>query len=186
MAADERLLVIANDTVGGDDLVDEVRRRAGEGGSVHVVVPGGEQLDDPTQDHTVVGGGPTGSATGFGDPQTTDHEESSGTTSTPPGGPASARETIPEKEQARIILEHVLSRLEGVAEKVTGEVGPSDPVEAAKAAVSGGGYDGVVLATVKAGASKLVGKDLPSQVDKAVDVPVATVYGEQTHPAEAE
>ena len=184
--ADTRCLVIANETVGGDDLEEEVRRRS-EGGSltVHVVVPGGEEAartDDG--DQAIVGGG-TGQQAG--DPKVPDHESTSGTTDTPRGGPASDHGgELSAPNRARVILEHVLDRLERVAEDVTGEVVMAGPVEAARDAVASRTYDEVVLATPKAGASKIVGKDLPSRVEEAIDVPLTTVFAERSDPRAAE
>ena len=184
--ADERYLVIANETVGGDDLLEEVRKREGESAAFHVVVPAGTEVgrggDDDQELAAGGGSGPT-----VGDPRVRDHETVSGTTDTPPGGPASAHEgDLPPADRARIILEHVLGRLERVAKQVTGEVVPTDAVEAAEAAVAGGEYREVILATPPAGGSKLVGQDLPSRVEKVVDVPVTTVIADRTDPRTVE
>ena len=193
--ADTRCLVIANETVGGDDLEEEVRRRS-EGGtaSFHVVVPGGEEAEprvfvDPgtsgdDRGQAMVGGGTAQQA---GDREAPDGETTSGTTGTPRGGPASDRGgELSAPNRARVILEHVLDRLERVAEDVTGEVVMAGPVEAARDAVASRNYDEVVLATPKAGASKIVGKDLPSRVEEAIDVPLTRVFAERSDPRAAE
>lgn len=184
----KRYLVIANETVGGDDLVDEVRRRSEQDvAAFHVVVPGGEDTQSrSSQDTSVAGGGPTGPLA-FGDPKSGDPSTTSGATDAPPGGPTSGPSgRLAPSDEARVVLEQVLDRLHAVAEEVTGEVGPPDPIDAARDALDRARYDEVVLATPRAGASKLVGQDLPRRLEQAVDVPVTTVFGERSEPREAQ
>ena len=183
-----RYLVIANETVGGDDLVTEVRDRAGEGNSFHVLVPGTEEPESESgQDAGVAGGGPVGAAT-FGDPKVGRSSRSSGTTDTPPGGSSdTATGGRPSStDAASIILEQVVGRLEGVSGEVTGQVTGADAVEAARRALAEQRYEEIILATPPAGASKLIRKDLEHQLEQAVDVPVTTVHAPRTDPREAE
>ena len=185
----ERYLVIANETVGGDELVEEVRRRAGAGQiAVHVLVPSAEAPETSGGQSAAVAGGGVTSTASFGDPGHTHGSETSGTTGARPGDATdlggSAR--LGPHEQARVVLQHVVGRVERVAQEVTGEVGPPDLVEGARAALAAGRYDGIILATPSAGASTLVGQDLPHKLSRAVDVPVTTVHAPRTDPAQLE
>lgn len=178
-----RYLIIANETVGGDELVDEVRRRAGTDASFHVVVPaygddeGGGGRGDVADSPVVAGGGPT-SAGSFADPAMASNPQRTET-----GG---ARGDVSARESARLLLEHVIGRVEEAGDDVTGDVGQPDAIEAARDALADGTYDEIILATPHAGASKVVGQDLPSRLEQAVDVPVTTVYGKRAEPRATE
>ena len=183
-----RYLVIANETVGGDDLVEEVRSRAGQGTAFHVVVPSltEREYGDGTDTAAVAGGGPT--ATSFAAPSAGSPSTTSGTTDTPPGGKTGAggESGLTPMNQAQLILEQVLDRLRRVTDEVTGEVGEPDPVEAARQAMMAADYDGIVLATPPAGASKIVAQDVPHSLERAVDVSVTTVHADPADPRAAE
>lgn len=183
-----RYLVIANETVGGDELVEEVRRRVQrEQSSFHVVVPAltSDEVPADGMDVAVAGGGTTSTAS-YADPKTgRDAESPSGTTGTPGGGVASGGERDPA-DDTRMLLLQVMDRLQRVAEDVSGDVGASDPEQAATDALAGAAYDGLILATPPPGASKVVGRDLSHRIEKAVDIPVTTVHAERTDPRTAE
>jgi hypothetical protein len=170
-----RYLVIANETVGGDDLVEQVRRRASdEQAAFHVVVPEITATETgESNDAAVAGGGPT-STMSFGDPKAGGLRE-------PDSG-----DDLTHTDESRVLLGHVLDRLQPVAGEVTGEVGAPDPIEAARKAVAAGSYDEVILATPPAGASKLVAQDLPHRLERALDVPVTVVHAPRSDPRAAE
>lgn len=73
-----------------------------------------------------------------------------------------------------------------MATDVSGEVGPSDPEQAARDAVAGGQYDGMILATPPPGAAKLIGRDLTQRIEHGVKIPVTTVHAERTDPRAAD
>ena len=184
----KRCLVIANETVGGDGLVEKIRSRAeGEELVVHVVVPSLSPRETPEhgQDETVIGGGPT-STTTFADPEVGHKPSTSQTTGADTEGVERLGGDPSPARQSQIILTEVVERLEAVAAEVTGELGPADPVDAVTQALAAGSYDEVVVATPSPGASKLVGQDLDQRMSRAVDVPLTTVHAPRTDPRDAE
>ena len=185
----KRCLVIANETVGGDGLLDEIRSRAeGEELAVHVVVPSLSPREAPQhgQDETVIGGGPTGSTGSFADPEVGHKPSTSQTTGADTEGVERLGGDPSPAQQSQIILTEVVERLERVAAEVTGELGPADPVDAVTQALAAGSYDEVVVATPPPGASKLVGQDLDQRMSRAVDVPLTTVHAPRTDARDAE
>ncbi|MDX1658977.1 MAG: hypothetical protein R3343_09175 [Nitriliruptorales bacterium] len=137
-----RYLVVANQTLGGEQLRDELRSRAESDGdaSFHVLVPA-----TPPDQFTF-------------------HTEG---------------EAIAVAEDR---LEEARRRFGDLGAEVTGEVGDANPVAAVGDALREGDYDEVILSTLPPGISKWLGMDLPSRIQRSVDLPVTLVTGE---PAEA-
>ena len=161
----KRYLVIAHKTLGGDDLVKEVRRRTDQNiAAVHVVVPGGvvaaaahESFDsyDGSEGHE-----------DHGDQR--DHEE---------------RFSGGRSDESRLLLAWVLDRLHTVAEEITGEVCREDPVAVVRDAVAAVRYDEVLLATPPADALGDSDSERPiaeqvAQAARRAGVTVTTIYGE--------
>jgi nucleotide-binding universal stress UspA family protein len=65
------------------------------------------------------------------------------------------------QENAQRRLDEALERLHAAGVEATGEVGAADPMEAIRDAVSAGGYAGLIISTLPAGASRWVHMDLP-------------------------
>lgn len=140
-----RYLVVANQTLGGEHLVEELRRCLDRGpASFHVIVP----ATHPKHQWTWTEG----------------------------EAAAIAQER----------LDRALKRFRGLgAEEVTGEVGPERPIEAIGDALRSGDFDGVVLSTLPAGASRWLNQDLPSRVERSFDLPVSHVIAEPEQPVRA-
>ena len=132
-----RYLVIANQTLGGESLLEEVRSRrdADANASFHVVVPA-----TPPDQFTF-------------------HTE----------GEAIA--------VAKERLEEELERLQGLGVEATGEVGDHDPLNAVRDAVRDEDFDGIILSTLHVTVSRWLRMDLPSRVERHVDLPVTHVEG---------
>ena len=72
-------------------------------------------------------------------------------------------------------LDAVIERLRALGAEATGEVGPSDPVQAVLDACRSREVDEVILSTLPPGISRWLGLDVPSQLKGAVHVPVTVV-----------
>jgi hypothetical protein len=68
-----------------------------------------------------------------------------------------------------------LDRLHHDGIEATGEVCDNDPVEPVKALVAKRTFDEIVLSTLPPGISRWLHRDLPSRLQRAVDVPVTVL-----------
>lgn len=163
-----RYLVIANQTLGGEELLHVVRERMARGdASFHVLVPG-----TPPRDLVWAGAYDAFlAAEGFVPPITApvedDDEEDEGL--------AVARER----------LETALARLRSLGATADGEVGDPDPVLAVCRALDKERFDEVIVSTLPAGISRWIAMDLPSRIARKVDVPVTHVPAHEPADAEA-
>ena len=155
-----RYLVIANQTLGGEELLEVVRDRMARGdASFHVLVPG-------TAPRELVWAGAYDAflaAEGFVPPVSVPEPEEDGDTED--DGLAVARER----------LATALARLRGLGAVADGEVGDPDPVVAACQALERERFDEVILSTLPAGLSKWIAMDLPSRFARKLDVPLTHV-----------
>jgi len=165
-----RYLVIANQTLGGEELLRVVGERMARGGaSFHVLVPG-------TAPRELVWAGAYDAflaAEGFVPPVTvTDEDED---VDDEDDGLAVARER----------LQTALTRLHALGAVADGEVGDPDPVLAICQALEKERFDEVILSTLPAGISKWIAMDLPSRVARKVDVPVTHIQAHEPADVEA-
>jgi hypothetical protein len=130
------ILVLANETIGGKNLLDTVLRRRDEaGGDVHfhVVVP----LTRPRHGNVVYD------------------------------------EAVREGAQVRVDLALAFMREQGI--EGTGEVGDSDPYNAAMDAIAERHIDEVIVSTLPAAASGWLRRDLPERLREGSGLPVEHV-----------
>ncbi|MGH9033805.1 MAG: amino acid permease, partial [Acidimicrobiia bacterium] len=119
----DRYLVVANRTVGGEHLLDEVRRRLAAGPCrFHVVVP-----MTPVAEHGSWSEGHS-------------------------------------RTEAQRRLDVALARFRELGAEVTGELGDPSPVLAIGDALRGEAFDGIILSTLRPGASRWLKLDLPHRV----------------------
>lgn len=154
-----RYLVVANETLGGPELYDEVRARAqGGDAQVHVVVPASHAEGEPAA--------PTGAVAG-------------GTTSTQPAADPGVSGQDPDTARRAAFdrMKEAVARFEDLGiGAVDGEVGDPDAETAvADAFASHGPFDEVIVATPPASLSKWVKMDLASKIEREHDVPVTHV-----------
>lgn len=148
-----RYLIVANQTLGGEELLREVEERIERGEArFHVVVP----MVEPTLEAT--DWAPQDPA--FGIPRRT-------------------AATTGAVEEARRRSEH---RLHAMIESITslggdadGEVGSTDPVRAVSSVLDREGFDEVIVSTLPAGISRWLKLDLASRVARLADCPVTTI-----------
>lgn len=143
-----RFLVVANQTLGGEALTEQVRARLADhpGSLFYVVVPA------------------THSA----------HYAAAAST----GEEAAAPAPTPDERgvaEAKGRLRHALEQFRRVGAEVAGEVGPPDPIEAVEAVLRREEFDEVLVSTLPPGISRWLGLDLPRRLERRWHVPVSTV-----------
>lgn len=134
-----RYLVVANRTLGGERLLEQLRQRVEAGScSLHVLVPASPDQQGWTHDENL------------------------------------------DRERARLRMELALERFGELGCEVTGEIGDPRPVDAVLDVMLDGEYDEILLSTLPTGASRWLGMDTVSRVQRAVSVPVVHVEAEET------
>jgi hypothetical protein len=145
------ILVVANQTLGGEHLVALVRERVKEGArEVWIVVP----ATVPPPDRAPVAPRP-----GLGV-----------TAAFVPAGEQPDPRTV-----ARTRLELGKERLGELGVQVGGEVGDEDPFQAVSDVLERRRFDEVIISTLPSGLSNWLRSDLPSRVRRTFEVPVTTV-----------
>ena len=153
-----RYLVVANQTLGGDQLIQAVRERMFHGPSQFwVLVPATKPAHLAERYGTgypfKLGGDPFGSAAS--------------------GGAGHAIESGTSLAQQRLDME--LQRLHEAGADADGEVGDPDPLKAISNALSGQQFDEIILSTLPRGRSRWLRQDLPGQVKKKFGIPLTHV-----------
>ncbi len=147
-----RYLVVANQTLCGPELTEEIRKRLDEPCYFYVLVPNTRAVDyyslaaaggHVPMPHLIVECG-----------QSADEEATA---------------------QARRRLDHLLGRLEELGAKAEGELGHENPVTAIANALESREFDEVILSTLPQPISRWLRMDLPHQVQRRCGVPVVTV-----------
>ncbi len=82
-------------------------------------------------------------------------------------------------EQAQKRLDAQLAKIAAASYDATGELGDPDPLRAVQAVLARASFDGIILSTLPAGASRLVGADLPSRVRRVTRLPVTYLPGKE-------
>lgn len=151
-----RYLVVANQTLGGARLREEIRKRLeAEPCSFHVLVPNTHAVDY----HGVP-------AAGGMVPMPTLITAS---------GPATDEEATAE---ARSRLDRVLLQLHELGADVEGELGDADPLVAVTDALAGHRFDEVIISTLPHRVSRWLRADLPRHVQRRSGLPVTTIVSE--------
>ena len=150
---------MANQTLGGDRLMDEIRERmVTKACSFYVLVP------------AIPAKGLNTAAAAFAAPET--------------GVPARTMAGALEREEAerkraqmttRSRLSQLLDQIRAEGGKAEGDVCDSDPVKAIDLALQEGPFDEIIISTLPLGASRWLGLDVPHRVERRFKVPVTTV-----------
>jgi hypothetical protein len=144
----QRYMVVANQTLGGDELLAAVRERMAAGpGEFWVVVPATPVNSmTPIVPMPVMGGVPM-----------------------LPGSPEDGRRVAEQK------LQEELQRLRAAGATVDGAVGDPDPVRAVGEALEGGRFDEVIVVTLPTHLSRWLHQDLPHRLQHKFHVPVTHI-----------
>jgi hypothetical protein len=147
-----RYLVVANQTLAGPELSEEIRKRLEEPCYFYVLVPNTRATDYYSL-----------AAAGGHVPMPSLIIEC---------GPAADEEAT---AQAQRRLDHLLGRLEELGVKAEGELGHANPLKAIANALESREFDEVILSTLPQPISRWLGMDLPRQVQRRCGVPVVTI-----------
>jgi GABA permease len=172
-----RYLVVANQTLGGDQLVGVIRERMAAGPShFHLLVPAtpADELDPEYLARADEAARPAAAAGAEGlDRKQARHlledelDEVDHTESVEDHGRRLARER----------LTHELARLRGLGADASGEVGVADPVAAIEVVLHRWEFDEVILSTLPGRSSRWLARDLPKRIRRSVNLPVTHVTG---------
>ena len=144
-----KYLVVANQTLGGEHLIDEVRRRAAVGpSSFYVVVP---------NTHAV------------------DAARASGAPLAPSAVMSSEDEDHRATLTAQSRLHEALNRLRAEGLDARGDLGDPEPLTAIGDALALEQFDEIIISTLPTGVSRWLGMDLPSRAERRFKLPVTTV-----------
>jgi hypothetical protein len=146
-----RVLIVANQTLGGDTLVEAVQDRIRQGPcEFWIVVPA------TPSSQLVVRRTPGGSVMPASRPASPDHQESGSTS-------------------ARRRLAAGLARLREAGATSDGEVGDASPLRAIGECLARQQFDEIILSTLPSGASRWLRQDLPSRIQRKFDLPLAHI-----------
>jgi GABA permease len=147
-------MVLANQTLGGEDLDRVIRERVGAGPcEFWVVVPA-----TPVQ-----------------------HLEPALLATPVMGGMPSVQGTPEEAQRAAVAkLEAALARLRALGVTADGAVGDPDPLRAATDALAGREVDEIIVATLPSRLSRWLRQDLPTRLEHKLHLPVTHVASRET------
>ena len=156
-----RYLVVANQTLGGEELWVVIRERMGSGDChFHLVVPatpGGQQdaRDAEGPDHEEAR-------------RLLEHElDDAGTGAGEDLGRRLARERMRSQ----------LDRMRELGASVSGEIGVADPVDAVRVVLHRWEFDEVILSTLPGRRSRWLAADLPTKIRRGSRLPVTQITG---------
>ena len=143
-----RYLVVANQTLGGEELWGAIRERiAGGDCHFHLLVPAtpAAQLDPGSTTEVVEAEGGTGEDLG--------------------------------RRLARPRMRHELDRMRELGASVSGEIGVADPVDAVRVVLHRWEFDEVILSTLPGRRSRWLAADLPTKIRRGFKLQVTQVTG---------
>jgi GABA permease len=145
---------VANQTLGGQELLDAIRDRMTRGPAEFWVVAPATPTTHLTPDFGAI----------------------SGAFPIDPGVLPTAAEVRDEGiAVAKSNLETELSRLREIGATADGAVGDPDPMAAIEEAVAHRQFDEIILSTLPPGISRWLALDLPHRVRRKIDVPLAVI-----------
>ncbi len=152
-----RYLVVANQTLGGDDLEDELRKRIEAGpSSFYVLVPNTRAANY----HVIpVAGGHVPMPT-----MVTSYR------------PESDKEATAEARQR---LDQLVSALTAMGVEAEGHLGSAHPLKGIEEALADREFDEVIMSTLPRRASRWLQADLPHQVERRYGLPVTTIISKR-------
>jgi GABA permease len=148
-----RYLIVANQTLGGDELVELVKKRAkAEPSEFFIVVPATPVMEMVVgaEAMSVIGGSTLAIST-----------------------PEHARELAQQR------LDAALAQLRAAGAKVEGHVGDRSPMHAVETVMKGRKFDEIIVSTLPKRVSRWLRQDLPRRLENKTQLPVTLVGGER-------
>jgi hypothetical protein len=174
-----RYLVVANQTLGGEELWAAIRERmAGGDCHFHLVVPAtpAGQLDPGSVAAAAEAGREEGGAGDERDRQAArellEHELDD------PGGGPSGEDL--GRRLARERMRQQLDRMRELGASVSGEIGVADPVDAVRVVLHRWEFDEVILSTLPGRRSRWLAADLPTKIRRGFGLQVTQITGRTT------
>jgi hypothetical protein len=171
--------VVANQTLGGAELLDLVRARMAQGPcDFSILVPAtspGSAAGTPANGSTANGStanGSTGNGTGSTGSAGNTGSTGNGTGSTGTGS-SDALEADPATPQLR--LDAARDRFARLGAVVEGRVSDPDPLRAVEKAMARLAFDEVIISTLARGSSRWWRQDLPTRVQRRYHKPVTVI-----------
>ena len=174
-----RYLVVANQTLGGEELWAAIRERiAGGDCHFHLVVPAtpAGQLDPSFTAEAAREGGPGGAGDEGLDRRTARQLLEDELDDTAP------RESGEDlgRQLARQRMRSQLDRMRELGASVSGEIGVADPVDAVRVVLHRWEFDEVILSTLPGRRSRWLAADLPTKIRRGFKLPVTQITGTPT------
>ena len=171
-----RYLVVANQTLGGEELWDAIRERVGGGDChFHVLVPAtpAGQLDPGFTAAAVEGD--QGEAVG---PEGLDRRTARQLLEDEldEADPRDSGEDL-GRRLARERMRSQLDRMRELGASVSGEIGVADPVDAVRVVLHRWEFDEVILSTLPGRRSRWLAADLPTKIRRGFRLPVTQITG---------
>lgn len=175
-----RYLVVANQTLGGDELLTAIRERMAGGDShFHLLVPAtpAGQLDPGSAGGTSEAGGQAAGAGPEGLDRSTARQLLEDELDD--ADPKDSGEDL-GRRLARQRMRHQLDRMRELGASVSGEIGVADPVDAVGVVLHRWEFDEVILSTLPGRRSRWLAADLPTKIRRGFKLPVTQVTGATT------
>ena len=175
-----RYLVVANQTLGGDELLTAIRERMAGGDShFHLLVPAtpAGQLDPGSLGGTGEAGGQAAGAGPEGLDRSTARQLLEDELDD--ADPKDSGEDL-GRRLARQRMRHQLDRMRELGASVSGEIGVADPVDAVGVVLHRWEFDEVILSTLPGRRSRWLAADLPTKIRRGFKLPVTQVTGATT------
>jgi hypothetical protein len=174
-----RYLVVANQTLGGEELWAAIRERiAGGDCHFHLVVPAtpAEQLDPGSTAEAAKGTAPGGAVDEGLDRRTARQllEDELDDTDTGTSGEDLGRQLARQRMRSQ------LDRMRELGASVSGEIGVADPVDAVRVVLHRWEFDEVILSTLPGRRSRWQAADLPTKIRRGFKLPVTQITGATT------
>ena len=171
-----RYLVVANQTLGGEELWAAIRERiAGGDCHFHLVVPAtpAGQLDPGFTAEAAREGGAGDEGLDRRTARQLLEDELDD------AAPRESGEDL-GRQLARQRMRSQLDRMRGLGASVSGEIGVADPVDAVRVVLHRWEFDEVILSTLPGRRSRWLAADLPTKIRRGFKLPVTQITGTPT------
>jgi hypothetical protein len=168
-----RYLVVANQTLGGEELWAAIRERmAGGDCHFHLLVPAtpADQLDPGTGGAAAEGGSEAVGAEGLDRRTARQLLEDE----LDDADPRESGEDL-GRRLARERMRGELDRMRELGASVSGEIGVADPVDAVRVVLHRWEFDEVILSTLPGRRSRWLAADLPTKIRRGFKLPVTQI-----------